>query len=79
MGNTIDTEVKQEKKILDQPQEGKASEFYWACRNGDIERVKQLLLTISYNDLNTLEPNGSTPLHAATYFGHTEIVHLLLQ
>ncbi|CAF2835275.1 unnamed protein product [Rotaria sp. Silwood2] len=79
MGNTIDSEVKQEENILERPQKGNASEFYWACRNGDIERVKQLLLTIPYNDLNRLEPNGSTQLHAATYLGHTEIVRLLLQ
>jgi hypothetical protein len=28
--------------------------------------------------LNQLEPNGSTALHAATYFNHLDIVHLLL-
>ncbi len=37
-----------------------------------------MLLTIPYDQLNQLEPNGSTPLHAATYFGHLDIVRLLL-
>ncbi|CAF0984045.1 unnamed protein product [Adineta steineri] len=77
MGNT-DSTTKEEQRILSQPQTGEASEFYWACRNGNIEKVKQLLPTISYEDLNRLESNGSTPLHAASYSGQVEIVRLLL-
>jgi hypothetical protein len=77
MGNTENI-LKREKAILRHPQSGEASEFYWACRSGSIDRVKELLDTISYNDSNRLEPNGSTPLHAASYYGHTEIVQLLL-
>ncbi|CAF3331092.1 unnamed protein product [Rotaria socialis] len=57
---------------------GEASEFYFACRNGETEKVKQLLPNIPYHQLNQLEPNGSTALHAATFFGHLDIVHLLL-
>ncbi|UJR19389.1 hypothetical protein I4U23_022519 [Adineta vaga] len=56
----------------------KVSEFYWTCRNGDIQRVKELLNCISFEDLNHIESNGSTPLQAATYYGHTEIIRLLL-
>jgi hypothetical protein len=77
MGNA-DSTIKEEQRILRHPQTGEASEFYWACRNGDVEKVKELLPSISYEDLNRLEPNGSTPLHAASYTGHVEIVRLLL-
>ena len=57
---------------------GEASKFYFACENGDIETVKQMLATIPYDQLNQVEPNGSTALHAATYFGYLDIVRLLL-
>ncbi len=59
-------------------QEGKASEFYWVCRNGNIDRVGELLRTIPYNKLNRLEPNGSIPLHAASYHSNADIVRLFL-
>ncbi|CAF0973672.1 unnamed protein product [Didymodactylos carnosus] len=78
MGNEKSTVESEEPRILEHPAQGEASDFYWACRNGEIERVKQLLKDIPYEDLNHLEPNGSTPLHAASYVGQTEIVHLLL-
>jgi hypothetical protein len=67
-----------QQRILEGPRIGEASEFYFACRNGDIDKVKQILPTIPYDQLNQLEPNGSTALHAATYFDHPDIVHLLL-
>ena len=61
---------------------GVASDFYFACSNGDYQRVLDYL-----NDengpgievLNELQPNGSTALHAATYRNHVEIVRLLLE
>ncbi|CAF1355738.1 unnamed protein product [Didymodactylos carnosus] len=77
MGNSESTLQREEKRILRQPQQGEVSEFYWACRNGEAERVKELLQTIPYDDLNRLEPNGSTPLHAASYAGQAEVVRLL--
>ena len=70
--------AKKEEQILRHPQEGKASEFYWACRNGNIDRARELIRTIPFNELNRLEPNGSTPLHAASYHGNADIVRLLL-
>ncbi|CAF1097874.1 unnamed protein product [Didymodactylos carnosus] len=54
------------------------SDFYLACRNGDTETVRTFLRTLTSAEINRLEPNGSTALHAATYNGHTEIVRLLL-
>ena len=54
------------------------SEFYYACRNGDVTKVKTLLPTLSTTEIDRMEPNGSTALHAAAYSGHIDIVHLLL-
>ena len=78
MGSETSKEEKQEKSILRQPQQGQASDFYWACRAGDLDSVRKLIASNPFTDLNHLEPNGSTALHAASYFGHTEIVRLLL-
>ncbi|CAF1058607.1 unnamed protein product [Adineta steineri] len=78
MGNTQHSKVQEEKKIIANPQEGRASDFYWACHNGDIELVKSMVPHIPYAELNQLEPNGSTPLHAASFYCHTEVVHFLL-
>ena len=55
------------------------SDLYLACRNGDMAAVERLLRNTSVRTLNTLEPNGSTCLHAASYHGHREIVLLLLK
>ena len=57
----------------------KTSEFYWACRNGDEETVKKLVSRLKSNDINQIESNGSTALHAASYYGHANIVRILLQ
>ncbi|CAF1263214.1 unnamed protein product [Rotaria sordida] len=65
-------------ELLENLRVEEASQFYFACRNGDIDTVKQILPTIPYDQLNQLEPNGSTALHVATYFGHVDIVRLLL-
>ncbi|CAF1568862.1 unnamed protein product [Adineta ricciae] len=78
MGNELSTLTEEEKRILRHPQSGQASQFYWACRNGDVRRVRELVETIPYEDLNCLEPNGSTALHAAAHGGHVEIVRILL-
>ncbi|CAF0977669.1 unnamed protein product [Rotaria sp. Silwood1] len=55
------------------------SDFYLACRNNNIEEVQRLLGTIEMNDVDRIEPNGSTALHAACFHGHQEIVDLLLK
>ncbi|CAF0843716.1 unnamed protein product [Adineta steineri] len=55
------------------------SELYLACRNGDIESVERQLRNTPLESLSRLEPNGSTCLHAASYYGHKEIVRRLLE
>lgn len=68
-----------QRQPLERSQITAPSELYYACRNGDIDKVKELLPTIPYEQLNQIEPNGSTPLHVATHFGHLDIVRLLVQ
>ena len=55
------------------------SEFYCACRSGDLNKVDNLLPQLSLYELNQLESNGSTALHAAAFFGHTDIIRLLMK
>ncbi|CAF4734403.1 unnamed protein product [Rotaria sp. Silwood2] len=55
-----------------------STDFYSACRIGDISMVKRLLKTLPISEINR-KTNGSTPLHVACYRGHTDIVRLLLQ
>lgn len=54
------------------------SEIYYACRNGDIDYVRKHLPNISLEEINQIQANGSTALHAACFYGHEEIVKLLL-
>jgi len=59
-------------------EENTASEFYFACRNDNINTVRRLLDEHPLEDLDRMEPNGSTALHAACYFKNIEIIQLLL-
>lgn len=52
-----------------------ASEYYYACRNGQKDKVRELLLSMI---LDEIQANSSTALHAASYHGHTETIKLLL-
>ncbi|CAF2053034.1 unnamed protein product, partial [Rotaria magnacalcarata] len=79
MGPPQSKEAKREAAILRHPKKGEASEFYWACRNGDIETVRKILSQSDYNEINRLESNGSTALHAAVYYDRTEVVRILLR
>lgn len=54
------------------------SKFYFACRNNEIDTVTAMLPKLSLTEINRIEPNGSTALHAAAYYGNKEIVQLLL-
>ena len=57
----------------------KCSDFYMACRLNNIGKVKRFLQTITLEQIDRIEPNGSTALHAASYHGHRDIVKLLLE
>ncbi|CAF3980384.1 unnamed protein product, partial [Rotaria sp. Silwood2] len=55
------------------------SNFYYACRNNDMDKVKLFLETMMSDQIDKLKPNDSTTLHAASYYGHHGIVELLLK
>ncbi|CAF1324257.1 unnamed protein product [Didymodactylos carnosus] len=55
------------------------SNLYLACQSGKTDIVRQILEKCSYHDLNQIEPNGSTLLHAAAMNGHQDIVRLLIE
>ncbi|CAF3781653.1 unnamed protein product [Rotaria sp. Silwood1] len=57
----------------------KTSPFYDACRENNISLVEHYLKTMTLEEVNRMEPNGSTALHVAAYRGHEKIVELLLQ
>ncbi|UJR27998.1 hypothetical protein I4U23_009256 [Adineta vaga] len=68
---------------IDRPKHGTtghASKFYMACREGDLDIVNRLLKTMTTREINHIEEsNNSTALHAASYFGHANIVKRLLE
>jgi ankyrin repeat protein len=53
--------------------------LYAACQNNGKVRVRQLLQTLSKDELNEQGPNNRTALHAAAMYGHTEVLELLLE
>ena len=56
-----------------------ASQFYFACRNNEIDIVTSLLTKLTLKEIDQLEPNGSTALHAAAaYYGNEKIVQVFL-
>ncbi|CAF1190729.1 unnamed protein product [Rotaria sordida] len=56
-----------------------ASQFYFACRNDDFDLVMRLLNQHPLEDIDRMEPNGSTALHAACYYKNIDIVKILLE
>ena len=54
------------------------SKLYYACRNGDVDTAKKILPTSTLEEIDRVEANGSTALHAAAHYGHVQIVKLLL-
>ncbi len=69
MKTRLDTEQKSSSSI---------SVFYDACRKGNFDLLQQLLPSMSLEEINKIESNGSTALHAACYYGHYDIVKLVL-
>lgn len=56
-----------------------ASDFYWACRNGDLQSAQNIYPKLTYEQLNQIQPNGSTALHAACSMDHPHVVKFLLE
>ncbi|XP_071962881.1 oxysterol-binding protein-related protein 1-like isoform X2 [Antedon mediterranea] len=50
-----------------------------AAREGDVESLKQLVLSGNPPNINCSDANGNTPLHCASYRDHKEAAVLLLQ
>jgi ankyrin repeat protein len=55
------------------------SELYNACCDGNLKKVENLLNTLSLDEINRIEQNGSTALHAACQYGYLDIVRALLE
>jgi ankyrin repeat protein len=56
----------------------KCSDFYMACLDNKVEEVKKMLETLTQDEIDRIEPNGSTALHTAAFHDHADIVRLLL-
>jgi hypothetical protein len=57
----------------------KMSKLYNACCDGNLKNVKNLLNTLSVDEINRIEQNGSTALHASCHYGHLDVVRELLE
>lgn len=55
------------------------SDFYYACSVSDIPRIKFYLSQMTIDEINQIEPNGSTALHAAAFYHNTAVIYLLLR
>ena len=55
------------------------SEFHHACSMSDISRVKSYLNQITVEEINRIESNGNTALHAAAFYHNLGVVYLLLK
>lgn len=58
---------------------GVSSDFYMACKHNDIDTVRDMIKNRTREQLNQIESNGGTALHAAIYYGYPNLVELLLQ
>jgi hypothetical protein len=59
-------------------QSSTTSQFYYACRNGNVDEVREKLPNMTLEEMDQIQANGSTALHAASYYDHSEIVKMLL-
>ena len=69
--------TKKEENLLSKKDYLKRTILYIAARNGYYDLVKYLIEIGA--DINEIQSTGSTPLHAASYFGHESVVKLLLE
>ncbi|CAF1545427.1 unnamed protein product [Didymodactylos carnosus] len=53
--------------------------FYNACRSNNIDYIAKYAGSMTIDEINCIEPNGSTALHTACHFGHMKIVQILLE
>ena len=67
----------EEENLLSKKDYLKRTILYIAARNGYYDLVKYLIEIGA--DINEIQSTGSTPLHAASYFGHESVVKLLLE
>lgn len=61
---------------------GSTNTLHRACQQGNYEIVKKILspeYSIYRPDVNERDSNGSTALHQASFFGHDDIVRLLIK
>ena len=78
-GNTNELKVliERDKSLVQKSDEHGRTLVYLACKSGFYDMVKMLLQKGS--DVNKIQRDGSTPLHAAAFFGHPLVVGLLLE
>jgi ankyrin repeat protein len=56
---------------------GATLSLFEACAAGEVERVERLLASAP-SSVNAFSADGWTPLHLASFFGHTRITEMLL-
>jgi len=76
---TTNDDTEQKRQSLSTASSTPCSNFYMACRNNNIKEVRKLLEKMTIDQIDQIEPNGSTALHAACFHGHIDIVKLLLE
>ena len=69
--------IKRNASLIESTDEHGRTLLYLACKSGFTDIVKMLLEDGADN--NKIQRDGSTPLHAAAYFGHPQVVELLFE
>ncbi|CAF1372783.1 unnamed protein product [Rotaria magnacalcarata] len=52
-------------------------DLYNDCKNNEFDKIKSYISSMTIKQINKQQPNGSTALHVAAYYGYCEIVKLL--
>ena len=69
--------IKRNASLIESTDEHGRTLLYLACKSGFTDIVKMLLENDADN--NKIQRDGSTPLHAAAFFGHPPVVELLFE